>query len=78
MNRPFTLSTGPLLRVKLLRLSDCEHIVVVTMHHIISDGWSMNNLIEEMAALYVAYSGGHPIAAASARDSISRLHPLAT
>ncbi|MEN3328617.1 MAG: hypothetical protein V7638_3424, partial [Acidobacteriota bacterium] len=60
MNQPFTLSTGPLLRVKLLRLSDSEHIVVVTMHHIISDGWSMNNLIEEMGALYAAYSNDLP------------------
>jgi len=60
MNQPFTLSTGPLLRIKLLRLSDSEHIVVVTMHHIISDGWSMNNLIEEMGALYAAYRDGQP------------------
>ena len=38
---PFDLSTGPLLRVKLLRLGAEEHIVLLTMHHIVSDGWSM-------------------------------------
>ncbi|MFC4436073.1 condensation domain-containing protein, partial [Cupriavidus respiraculi] len=39
---PFDLERGPLLRVRLLRLADDDHILLVTMHHIISDGWSMN------------------------------------
>ncbi|HET7114626.1 MAG TPA: condensation domain-containing protein, partial [Pyrinomonadaceae bacterium] len=57
---PFDLSRLPLLRVGLMRLSDREHVAVVSMHHIISDGWSMGVLIDEMAALYEAYSTGRP------------------
>ncbi|HEX8145220.1 MAG TPA: amino acid adenylation domain-containing protein, partial [Pyrinomonadaceae bacterium] len=56
--RPFDLAQGPLLRMKLLRLSEEEHVLLVTMHHIISDGWSMGVLIREVAALYEAYSAG--------------------
>ncbi|HEY6802398.1 MAG TPA: non-ribosomal peptide synthase/polyketide synthase [Pyrinomonadaceae bacterium] len=52
---PFDLSRGPLLRVKLLRLSEQDHVVLLTMHHIISDGWSIGVLINEVAALYRAY-----------------------
>jgi hypothetical protein len=55
---PFDLSAGPLLRVKLLRLGAEEHIVVLTMHHIVSDGWSMGLLLNEVATLYRAYSAG--------------------
>ena len=55
---PFDLGHGPLLRVKLLRLSEQEHVVLLTMHHIVSDGWSMGLLIKEVASLYVAYSEG--------------------
>jgi len=55
---PFDLSTGPLLRVKLLRLGAEEHIVLLTMHHIVSDGWSMGLLLNEVATLYRAYSAG--------------------
>ncbi|HKG15723.1 MAG TPA: amino acid adenylation domain-containing protein [Pyrinomonadaceae bacterium] len=55
---PFDLSRGPLLRVKLLRLSEEEHVVLLTMHHIVSDGWSSGILIREVAALYEAYSEG--------------------
>jgi amino acid adenylation domain-containing protein len=53
--QPFELSTGPLLRVTLLRLSAEEHVLLVTMHHIISDGWSMGVLVKEVTALYQAY-----------------------
>src|SRR5262249_14945539 len=56
--RPFDLSAGPLLRAQLLRVSEEEHVVLVTMHHIISDGWSMGLLVREVAALYEAYSDG--------------------
>src|SRR5215212_5775767 len=55
---PFDLSTGPLLRARLLRLSDEEHVVLLTMHHIVSDGWSVGVLIREVAALYEAYGVG--------------------
>jgi aspartate racemase len=56
--RPFDLSIGPLFRATLLKVEEAEHIVLVTMHHIISDGWSIGILIREVAALYGAYSRG--------------------
>jgi amino acid adenylation domain-containing protein len=56
--RPFDLSTGPLLRVRLLRLSEQTHWLVFVMHHIISDAWSMGVLVRETTALYTAYSQG--------------------
>ena len=51
---PFDLAHGPLLRVALLRLGASEHVVLVVMHHIVSDGWSLGVFLEEMAALYGA------------------------
>jgi amino acid adenylation domain-containing protein/FkbM family methyltransferase len=53
---PFDLSCGPLLRVALLQTGRQEHILTLTMHHIISDGWSIDIFIRELAALYAAYS----------------------
>ncbi|MET0625827.1 MAG: amino acid adenylation domain-containing protein, partial [Pyrinomonadaceae bacterium] len=58
--RPFDLSAGPLLRAGLLRLSAEEYVALLTMHHIVSDGWSMGVLIKEVAALYEAFSKGEP------------------
>ncbi|HEX7774110.1 MAG TPA: condensation domain-containing protein, partial [Pyrinomonadaceae bacterium] len=58
--RPFTLAKSPLLRVSVLRLTPQEHIAQVTMHHIVSDGWSLGLLIEEVTALYEAYRFGKP------------------
>lgn len=58
--RPFDLAKGPLLRVRLLKLGDREHVALLTMHHIISDGWSMGVLIREIATLYAAFSQGLP------------------
>jgi len=58
--RPFALNRAPLLRVTLLRLSSQEHVAVVSMHHIISDGWSMGIFIDEVTALYEAYRFGQP------------------
>ena len=55
---PFDLSTGPLLRVKILSLDTTRHVVLVTMHHIVSDGWSMGVLIREVGQLYEAFSKG--------------------
>ena len=49
---PFDLEQGPLLRVGLLRLAEEEHLLVVVMHHIVSDGWSMQLIIDEFAAGY--------------------------
>jgi amino acid adenylation domain-containing protein len=51
----FDLSKGPLLRAKLLRLSPVEHILVLVIHHIIVDGWSMNLLFHEMGELYASF-----------------------
>src|SRR5262249_12073575 len=48
---PFDLSTGPLVRARLLRLSKEDHVLLLSMHHIVSDGWSMGVLVREVAAL---------------------------
>jgi len=56
--QPFDLGRGPLLRVKLLRLSDDDHALLLTMHHIVCDGWSIGILIPEVSALYNAFSSG--------------------
>ncbi len=56
--RPFDLANGPLLRASLLRLGPEQHILLLTMHHIASDGWSMGVLTREMAVLYAAFSQG--------------------
>ncbi|HWS86509.1 MAG TPA: amino acid adenylation domain-containing protein [Pyrinomonadaceae bacterium] len=56
--RPFDLAASPLLRASLLRLAEEEHIALFTMHHIVSDGWSMGVLIREVASLYEAYTAG--------------------
>lgn len=58
--QPFDLASGPLFRVCLLRLAEAEHMMLLTMHHIIADGWSMQVLLKEVAALYEAYSEGRP------------------
>jgi amino acid adenylation domain-containing protein len=58
--RPFDLERGPLLRGVLLRLGRGDHIVALTMHHIISDGWSMGILVREVTALYAAFAEGRP------------------
>ncbi|MEM9290671.1 MAG: amino acid adenylation domain-containing protein [Acidobacteriota bacterium] len=52
--RPFDLSTGPLLRALLLRLGSRHHLLVVNMHHIVSDGWSLGVMVRELSALYTA------------------------
>ena len=57
---PFNLSTGPLLRVKLLRVSEDDHILILTKHHIISDNWSTGLMVHEMMQLYTAFSQGQP------------------
>ncbi len=56
--KPFDLMRGPLLRPLLLQLEAEQHIALLTMHHIVSDGWSMGILIRELGALYAAYSAG--------------------
>ncbi len=56
----FDLAAGPLWRAKLLRLGNEEHIALFTMHHVITDGWSMGLLINELGNLYEAFSAGRP------------------
>ena len=55
--RPFNLARGPLLRTALLRLRAEEHVAVMTLHHIVSDAWSIGVLVNEIAAHYRAFSG---------------------
>jgi len=55
VSKPFDLSIDNMLRADLLTISDHEHILVVTMHHIASDGWSIGILVKEVAELYNAY-----------------------
>lgn len=55
---PFDLESGPLWRARLVRLDDMEHVLLLTMHHIISDGLSMNVLWRELEVLYEAYAQG--------------------
>src|SRR3972149_5366848 len=57
---PFDLAHGPLIRVTLLRLGPEEHLLLLTMHHITSDGWSVGVLIGEIASLYSAFFIGGP------------------
>src|SRR5581483_4355167 len=56
----FDLRTGPLIRARVLRLSAQDHVVLLTVHHIVSDGWSQRILIGEVSALYQAFSQGRP------------------
>ncbi|WP_415835611.1 amino acid adenylation domain-containing protein, partial [Corallococcus soli] len=58
--RPFDLAQGPLLRTLLLKLGDTEHMLVLNIHHVISDGWSVGVLVREIAALYAAFLQGQP------------------
>ncbi len=58
--RPFDLDHGPLLRFRALRRGENDHVILLTMHHIVSDGWSMSVFIREMAALYEAFSQHAP------------------
>ncbi len=58
--RPFDLQRGPLLRATLLGFGAEEHIALLTMHHIVSDGWSCGVLLRELAALYEAFCRGRP------------------
>jgi len=57
-DRPFALGRCPLLRARLLRLAPREHALLLTMHHIVSDGWSMEILLRETAAAYEARRAG--------------------
>nr|WP_282601189.1 non-ribosomal peptide synthetase [Ralstonia pseudosolanacearum] len=57
-NAPFDLEHCPLIRGRLVTLSEQEHVLLITMHHIVSDGWSQGVLARELGALYEAYRSG--------------------
>jgi amino acid adenylation domain-containing protein len=52
--RPFDLESGPVARASLLRLGESEHLLLLTLHHIVADGWSIGVLVREVGALYRA------------------------
>ncbi|HEV3037471.1 MAG TPA: amino acid adenylation domain-containing protein [Candidatus Angelobacter sp.] len=57
---PFDLAQGPLIRAKLLHLDAYDYVLLLTMHHIVSDGWSMGIFFDELSALYTCYATGQP------------------
>ncbi|HEY0735657.1 MAG TPA: amino acid adenylation domain-containing protein, partial [Herpetosiphonaceae bacterium] len=59
--QPFDLQHGPLLRATLLQADPAEHVLLLTLHHIVSDGWSMGILVQELAACYGALTSGDPL-----------------
>ncbi|HSU83995.1 MAG TPA: condensation domain-containing protein, partial [Thermoanaerobaculia bacterium] len=58
--RPFALGSGPLFRAALLKLTEEHHVLLLSMHHVVSDGWSIEILVRELAALYDAFVAGRP------------------
>lgn len=58
--KPFDLAKGPLFRALLVRLKEDEHVLVLNIHHIVTDGWSMGVFTRELVALYAAFSNGQP------------------
>ncbi|HEU5226877.1 MAG TPA: amino acid adenylation domain-containing protein, partial [Ktedonobacteraceae bacterium] len=61
ISQPFNLGMGPLLRALLLRMSECEHVLLLTIHHSIVDGWSTSILVNELNAFYQAIVAGEPV-----------------
>ncbi|QLF94934.1 amino acid adenylation domain-containing protein [Pseudomonas sp. ABC1] len=58
---PFDLEQGPLIRIKLLRLAEDDHVLILTLHHIVSDGWSMPIMVDELVQLYEGYRTGQQV-----------------
>ncbi|MCA7969408.1 amino acid adenylation domain-containing protein [Burkholderia sp. AU39826] len=58
---PFDLGTAPLVRAHLVRFDATHHWLALTVHHIVSDGWSSGVMLEELAAFYRAYASGEPV-----------------
>jgi acyl carrier protein len=58
--RPFELARGPLIRAAVIKLGSLEHLLLITVHHVIFDGWSMGVLARELSALYQAFARGQP------------------
>ncbi len=57
---PFNLEIAPLIRCSLLQLDTTEYVLLLTMHHIVSDGWSVGIFVQELSSLYQAFSAGEP------------------
>src|SRR5439155_5590793 len=68
VRRPFDLARGPLLRTRLIRVAGDDHVLVLMMHHIITDGWSGGIITGELAALYAAAARGEPADLCAAAD----------
>lgn len=60
VKQPFDLTNGPLLRVVLLKLGEESHVLLLTIHHIVFDGWSVDIFMHELSSLYSAFSNGAP------------------
>ena len=60
----FDLQRGPLLRVKLLQFAADDHVLILTQHHIVSDAWSMQIMVDDLMQLYAGFSQGQPAALA--------------
>ncbi|MGE5755363.1 MAG: non-ribosomal peptide synthetase, partial [Planctomycetaceae bacterium] len=58
--RPFDLAQGPLVRTQLLQMGHNDYVFLLTIHHIVADGWSMGIFFQELTALYLAFAKGHP------------------
>lgn len=74
-NYCFKLTELPLLRVKQLKLKDNEQIIFVTMHHIISDGWSMQIFVQELAAYYESYTNSRSVSVIDQLPKLSIQYP---
>ncbi|HEX8243435.1 MAG TPA: condensation domain-containing protein, partial [Longimicrobium sp.] len=57
---PFDLERGPLIRGRLIRLAEDDHVLLLTMHHIVADGWSVGVFVDELSRLYTAFRAGRP------------------
>jgi amino acid adenylation domain-containing protein len=83
--RPFDITRGPVIRAALARLSPSDHVLLLTLHHIVSDGWSSSLLVNELIALYKAFAEGEPSplpelpvqATDLAVEQRERMHPAA-
>ena len=68
--RRLPLTTGPLVRAQLLRLGDEAHVLLLTLHHLVSDGWSMGVLLRELGTAYAAAVAGRPPALGAAAGAV--------
>ena len=75
--RPFDLETGPVIRATLVEMADAEHALLITIHHIAADGWSMGVLVNELTAAYAARVAGGHAALAALTDSVRGLRRVA-